>query len=184
MSRAVILSYLMAACLLVGMSAAALAQPAAKARPVPAPEVKKTVDAFVGNWRFDATCSVDGHPPAKLKLPMSCKKTALGAGVVCNARARVPGIGPWEGSYLVAHDPVGGRTHVMALTSLNEVHDHLCTWKSETELACDPLKVGPVTAELSITWTDIHTASFKSLTRSPEGVLSFEGTGKRANPPQ
>jgi hypothetical protein len=155
----------------------------AETAPPPPAELKKTVDAFAGHWMFDGMVTVPGGAPTKMKMDMDCKKTALGKGVACAGKATIPGLGPWQGSFMVGYDTHGKQVHFMGLTSDEEVHDHRCTWKGESTLACDPLKGGmggqPVTEDLVFT-AGAKTLAFKSTTTLPDGgKIVFEGNGKR-----
>jgi hypothetical protein len=163
----------------LSLGAVARAQEAA---PPPPPELKKTVDAFAGNWMFDATVTLPGGGPTKMKMKMDCQKTALGKGVACAGSATIPGVGPWQGTFMVGYDTFGKQVRFMSLTSDEEVHDHKCSWKSETSLECDTLKGGlgggPVTEELSFV-VGPRSLAFKSISTMKDGRISFEGTARR-----
>ena len=87
------------------------------------------------------------------------------------------------GAFLIAHDPVLGRTHFIGVTTYDEVHDHECTWNVDNSLVCDPLTTGPATEDL---WFDFHDAnhwSFTSDTTLPGGALiHFVAHGTRTTP--
>jgi len=77
----------------------------------------------------------------------------------------------------------GANVHFMAMTSDEEVHDHGCSWKSETELACDPLRGGlmgdEITEDFSMTFNGDR-GGFRSVMKLKDGgQVVFEGVGKR-----
>ena len=180
--------------------AAAVAPPAPPAAP---PEVKLTVDAFKGNWKFDATMSATGIPgmdkPATTKMAFNCKVVAGKTAVACEAKAKTP-MGPMEALYVVAYDPYLKAAHFMGISNMNEVHDHQCKWLGLT-LTCAAFKggMGPggdeITEDVTMTWeadkkctandaTCLPTAksvSFKSTSKMTKGgaTFTFEGKGKR-----
>ena len=170
--------------------AAASAKSAAPAVPAPPPEVKATVDAFKGNWKFDTTITATGIPgmekPFAAKMNFNCKAIAGGNAVSCDAKQKSP-MGPFDGTFIVAYDPYSKAVHFFAITSMFEVHDHVCKWKSELELTCNPLKGGSgpagdeITEDLTITWTDKKNVTFKSTSKMTKGgaTMVFEGKGKR-----
>ena len=174
-------------------------EPAAKVdvapTPPPPPEVKptaeqvKTVEAFNGDWTYEATIVPPGSKPIKATIGMSCKKIALGKGAACAMSDTIPGVGPVEGGFLVGFDPFDKTMHFMAVTSDDEIHDHRCKWKDETHLACEPLKAGlggqPATEELSFSF-EKDAAGFASTTTMKNGKFVFNATnGKRgALPPK
>lgn len=161
------------------------------AMPAAPPEVKATVEAFKGNWKFDATMSATGMPgmdkPAAIKgMTFNCKEVAGKTAVACESKAKSP-MGPMDALFVVAYDPYSKAVHFMGITNQNEVHDHVCQWKSETEMTCTPLKAGmgpggdEVTEELSMTWSSKKEVAFKSVSKMTKGgaVMTFEGKGKR-----
>jgi hypothetical protein len=181
----------------------AKAQVAPPAMPAAPPEVKATVDAFKGNWKFDATLSATGMPgmdkPAKSKMTFNCKVVAGKTAVSCDAKMKTP-MGPFEGLFAVAYDPYTKAAHFIGITSMNEVHDHVCTW-SGLSLNCKPLKAGmgpggdEITEEVTMTWeadkkctandasclATAKTVSFKSVSTMTKGgaTMTMEGKGKR-----
>ena len=197
------------------LSTVAAAQPAkapaappvkAEAPPAPPPappEVKATVDAFKGNWKFDTTMTATGMPgmdkPATAKMTFNCKLVAGKTAVACESKMKTP-MGPFDALFVVAYDPYSKAAHFMGITSMNEVHDHVCTW-SGLSLNCKPLKggMGPggdeVTEDVTMTWeadkkctandasclATAKSVSFKSVSKMTKGgaTMTFEGKGKR-----
>jgi hypothetical protein len=166
-------------------SLALLAAPAASraAGPTPPAEVAQTVAAFTGRWVLDGTEVLPGSAPKKARMKLDCTTTALGRGVVCLGTGSSAGTGPWQGAFLIGYDMHTGRVHVMAVTSDESVHDHLCTWKTKTELACDPLKASmggkPITEDLGFI-ADTKTLTLKVAVHLEDGSrVTFEVAGKR-----
>lgn len=167
-----------------------LADPAkAPQKPPPAPEVKKTVDAFAGSTPFDCELSAPGmDKPARFKMSFSCKKTALGRAVQCASSAPKTPMGPWEGHFMIAYDEGGKAVHFMAVTSEAEVHDHVCQWKDPQTLTCDPLKYalptgGTATEDVTMTWSG-KKVTFTSTEVMADGSKAvFHGTGTRTGKP-
>ena len=168
--------------------AAPAAMPAMPAAP---PEVKTTVEAFKGNWKFDSTITATGMPgmdkPIAIKgMTFNCKEVAGKQAVACDSKAKTP-MGPMEAMFVIAYNPYDKHVHFFGFSNMNEVHDHTCTWKSETEMTCDPLKGGgdpsgaEVTEDLSMMWTGKKEVSFKSVSKYTKGgaTITFEGKGKR-----
>jgi hypothetical protein len=56
--------------------------------PAPAPELKRTMLAFLGSWSFKGTLSVPGQDaPIAVTFRMPCKKIAGGRGAECTTRS-------------------------------------------------------------------------------------------------
>jgi hypothetical protein len=147
------------------------------------PEIARTVDAFVGTWRLAAAQVLPGGESEKAQVELDCKKTALGKGVVCTMRGTFPRSGAWEGSFLVAFDTYGSKVHLMAITSDESVHDHVCAWKGDASIVCDPLRGGsggqPVTEEVAFAFGP-RTLTMKVVaTLKDGGRVLFDATGKR-----
>jgi hypothetical protein len=171
-------------------AAAKAPMPTPPAPPAAPAEVKATVEAFKGNWKFDVTMIATGMPgmekPLTAKLTFNCKEVAAKNGVVCEQKGKTA-MGPIDATYLIAYDPYSKAVHFMAVTNQNEVHDHVCTWKTATDLACAPLKAGmgpggdEITEDFSITWSSKKEASFKSVSKMTKGgaTVTLDGKGKR-----
>ena len=153
--------------------------------PPPAPaEVKATVDAFKGNWSFDAELTAPGmDKPAKFKMTFNCKAVAGNTAVSCDAKAKTP-VGPFDGLFVIAYDPYSKAVHFIGVTNSNEVHDHVCNWKG-SDLICNPLKGGSgpegheITEDVAMK-IEKTTATFSSISKMKGGgQIKFEGKGKR-----
>jgi hypothetical protein len=160
------------------------------APPAAPAEVKQTVEAFKGNWKFDTTFTATGMPgmekPLTMKMTFNCKEMAGKTTAVCEAKGK-SAMGPMEALFVIAFNPYDKKVHFMGFSNDNEVHDHSCTWKSATEMTCEPLKggMGPggdeVTEDITMTWTGKKEVSFKSVSKMTKGgaTVTFEGKGKR-----
>jgi carbon monoxide dehydrogenase subunit G len=156
------------------------APPAAAVQP---PEIKKTVDAFAGRWIMDTTITAPGSAPQKAPLKVTCRETAGRRAVTCDMIGNIPGSGPMEAAFIVGYDTFGKRVHFMAITSDEEVHDHVCRWTDASTLACDPLKGGlmgePVTEDFVVT-SGAQKLLFKSTMTLKDGSrIVFDGVGRR-----
>jgi hypothetical protein len=70
------------------------------------PEIKKTVDAFIGHWIITGTDTEPGaKAPVKFELTLDCKRTALGAAVTCGFAGRLPNVGPTEAAAVIGYSP-------------------------------------------------------------------------------
>ncbi len=165
--------------------ARAAAAPAQPAPAPPPPEVKKTVDAFVGTWTFDGNLTLPGGAaPVKVKETFTCKKVAGGRVVSCSGSAKVPGMGKMEDVALVTYDAEGKKVRFVGMNSMGEVHDHMCTWKDDKSLGCEPLRVtamgAPATVTLEMSWSDPKTVKMNETTTMKDGSkMIFDGGGKR-----
>jgi hypothetical protein len=188
MKTKLLLSSAAAGAALCALLGSALAQDKAKkeaAPPPPPPEVKKTTDAFVGKWNLDSTIMMPGlKEPAKFKMVWDCKKIALGNGAECSSDVKLPSpLGPFAISCLLGANPEDKAVHMMCITSMGEVHDHKGAWKDDKTIEFEPLKYTdhgkPATETVTFTMSDPKSMVFKSTTKTPDGDMAFEGTGKR-----
>jgi hypothetical protein len=156
---------------------------AAPAPPPAPPEVKKTVDAFAGNWTFDGTVTLPGKAPAAVHETFDCRKVAGGTAVACTGKAEMKGMGSMEDVALVAWD-VAGKVVRFVGASPMDFHDHRCTWKDDKTLACEPLSLTaegqPATVDLNVSFADAKNVSIVETTTFKDGSkLVYEGKGKR-----
>lgn len=156
------------------------------AMPAPPAEVKATVDAFKGNWKFDISLMAPGMEKAFTgKMTFNCKAIAAGNGVSCDSKAKTP-MGPFEGTFVIAYDPYSKAVHFIGITSQFEVHDHVCKWTTPADLNCNAYKggMGPggdeISEDLSMKW-DKGTVAFTSTStmKVGGGKVVFEGKGKK-----
>jgi carbon monoxide dehydrogenase subunit G len=170
----------------VATAAAAEGAPAAPAAAVATsrpPEIKRTVDAFAGRWIMDTTIIAPGNAPQKAPLKVTCRETAGRKAVTCDMIGNIPGSGPMEAAFVVGFDTFSKRVHFMAITSDEEVHDHVCRWTDASTLTCDPLKGGlmgePITEDFVIT-SQGQKLSFKSTMTLKDGSrIVFDAVGRR-----
>ena len=89
------------------------------------PEIKKTVDAFVGH---SVVTGADAEPaakaPVKFELTLDCKRTALGAAVTCGLTGKMPNVGPIEAAAVIGYSPDEQVVRWMEISSTGEYHDH------------------------------------------------------------
>jgi hypothetical protein len=150
------------------------------------PEVKKTVDAFVGTWVFDG--KVSGLPGAKgpttAKETVVCRKGGGGRVASCSGKGTVSGVGPVEDEALITWDAGAGNVRFVGMSSMGDVHDHVCSWKDDRTLACEPLTITAAgqqaTVDLDLTWADARHLTLRETTAVKDGSkVMFEATGTR-----
>lgn len=158
----------------------------APAPAAPPPEVKRTVDAFVGSWTMEGTVTgVPGMKDAvKVKQTMVCKKAAGGMVASCAGNGVAAGLGKMEDVLLATYDAEGKAVRIVGMSSMGEVHDHKCAWKDDKTITCDPLAItaggAPATVDLTATWPDAKSFTVTESTTTKDGSkMVFEGKGKR-----
>jgi hypothetical protein len=147
------------------------------------PEIKKTVDAFVGHWIITGTDTERGtKAPVKFELTLDCKRTALGVAVTCGFAGELPNVGPIEAAAVIGYSPDEQVVRWMEISSTGEYHDHKGRWKGN-ELEFEPLKFTTsgkkATEYLRIGFPSPDKFLLKSVTETSEGKSILECTGKR-----
>src|SRR5690242_9050701 len=66
--------------------------PAAPPEPKPTPEQIKTVEAFAGDWTYEATITLPQGKTVKAPIGLACKKIAAGKGAACSMAGDFPGV--------------------------------------------------------------------------------------------
>jgi hypothetical protein len=141
------------------ISSIALAGPASAVHGEEAapPEVKKTVDAFIGHWTMSGTDMEPGaRTPAPVKAIIDCRPAALGVAVYCLTKAEIAGT-PIEAASVIGYSPEEHVVRWMEISSTGEYHDHRGRWKASA-VVFEPLTYTVSGAKL----TEYFTPSFPS----------------------
>jgi hypothetical protein len=151
--------------------------------PATPPEIKKTVDAFVGRWVLTGTSTEAGaKAPVKFEMTLDCKRAALGAAVTCSFAGQMPGVGPIEASAVIGYDPEEKVVRWMEISSTGKYHDHRGRWKNN-EIEFEPLGYSvsgkKATEYLRIAFPASGKLTLTSTTQTPEGKSVLECTGDR-----
>ena len=149
----------------------------------PPPEIKKTVDAFVGHWIISGTETEPGaKAAAKFELTLNCERTALGAAVTCDFAGKLPGVGPIEAAAVIGYSPEEQVVRWMEISSTGEFHNHRGRWKGD-EIDFEPLEYSisgrKATEYLRIDFPVSGKLTLTSVTQTAEGKSVLECTGKR-----
>ena len=149
----------------------------------PAPEIKKTVDAFVGHWTLTGTDQEPGsQEPERFGLVIDCKRASLGAAVSCLIAGRLPGVGPVEAAAVIGYSPDEKRVRWMEISSTGEYHDHKGQWNGDA-IEFEPLQYSvagkQATEYLSIRFPSPGQQMLRSVTETVEGKSILEWSGRR-----
>jgi hypothetical protein len=166
---------------MIALAGAAQAQD--KGAPNQSPEIRKTVDAFVGHWVLAGTDQEPGsQQPVRFNVVIDCKRASLGAAVSCIIAAKVPGIGPIEAAAVIGYSPDEQRVRWMEISSTGEYHDHRGQWNGDT-IEFEPLAYtisgASATEYLSIRFPSSGRQMLKSVTETAEGKSVLEWGGPR-----
>jgi hypothetical protein len=149
----------------------------------PPSQVKRTADAFVGQWSFEGS---DAEPGVKerLKVTMNidCRLVAPGAAVACTLSGNVANSGPIEAANIIGYDPEEQIVHWMEISSTGEYHDHRGKWKGEI-IAFEPLVYKSAgkkcTETFTLSFPSSGTFVLKSVTKTAEGLSTIMGIAKK-----
>jgi hypothetical protein len=116
--------------------------------PTPTPEIKRTVDAFVGRWVLTGTDMEPGaKTPAAVHATVDCRSAALGAAVNCLIVADVSETHV-EAATVIGYSPEERVVRWMEISSSGEYHDHRGRWNGN-EIQFDPLTYTNAGAQLT-----------------------------------
>lgn len=163
---------------LLASTAAAAQQP-----PAPPPEVKKTVDAFFGNWASSITMTTPDGKETKFKGTWACgKKIAGGIAVECSMSTKIPGMGEMIESDFIGYDPETKSVHMMTWSNAGEIHDHKGTWTDDKTVTIDFTGTAggkPLQEHMVITWADAKSLKYVFTAKSADGEFKVVGDCKR-----
>jgi hypothetical protein len=160
------------------IAAVATAQP--NQPPANRPEVKKTVDAFVGKWTGTSTITAPGKAPETVNVNVNCTKVALGAAVSCDLKSQGQATMRPDQTCLIAYDIDGNNVHLMCAMASGEVRDFQGAWSGDTRVQFQPLKTnaiamgggGPATTALTFDWPSRGTFVLHSRSTLANGQTS------------
>ena len=149
----------------------------------PPPEVKRTVDAFLGHWTLAGT---DTEPtakgPSKLSAVIDCQSAALGMAVACHIAADVSGAGRVEASTVIGYSPDERVVRWMEISSSGEYHDHRGPWVGN-EIQFEPLAYSnsgqKATEYLTIGFPSPGMMTLNSVTETSDGKSILVLAGAR-----
>ena len=109
------------------------AQPAlnAQSRDSAVPEVRKTVESFVGHWKLTGTDVGPDSKPVELTVVMDCEAAALGTAVTCRVVSDTPGGDHSEMASLIAYSPDEKIVRLMEVSSSGANHVHTGPWNGD-----------------------------------------------------
>lgn len=151
--------------------------------PPPPPEVRRTVEAIIGEWTGAMTATVPGSGAESFAWRVVCREAALGRGAECTMEGN-PSIGPLSQSCLVAYEPTHAAVHYMCVTSMGEVHDHRGKWVGDDAVEFEPLQDSmmgkPIVENVSWRFPDPKTLETTSVVEMTDGSrMTFVFTGSR-----
>ena len=150
--------------------------------PKPPPEIRKTVDAFVGSWSLTGTDQEPGAQLVRFDLVIDCKRASLGAAVSCRIAGRLPGVGPVEAAAVIGYSPDEQRVRWMEISSTGEYHDHKGKWNGDA-IEFEPLTYSiagkQATEYLSIRFPSPGVQQLRSVTETADGKSILDWSGKR-----
>jgi hypothetical protein len=143
------------------------------------PEVKKTVDAFRGNWTGESTMTMPGKAPEVVKVTATCRAVVHAMGAMCELKSLGKSSMPVDQTCLVGYDIEGTGVHLMCVTAMGEVNDHRGSWSGDTTITYEPYKGmmhgKPVTENMTMEWPTPTTFVNRGSTMMADGqTYSFE----------
>lgn len=94
------------------------------------PEIRKTVDSFLGHWTMTGTYREPNALSAvKLTSKMDCELTALGKAVTCHVVTTGSDGSRVELTSVVGFSPDEGLVRLMEISSSGSYHDHKGQWR-------------------------------------------------------
>ena len=174
--------YVLAVVLLLS---APLALNAQSKDPVVSPEVRKTVDSFVGHWRLTGTDLEPNSKAAQLTVGMDCEPAALSRAVRCRVVSDGPGGEHSEMASLIGYSEDEGVVRLMEVSSSGANHVHTGPWIGNIiqfeKLAYS--EAGSKRVEMfSIGFPSRGKITVKSVTETAEGKAILDLAGTRRPP--
>jgi hypothetical protein len=81
----------------------------------PTPDQAKTVEAFSGTWAYDAVLQLPNEKPVTTTVGMICDPILAKKALACTMNEVFPGLGLYQGVFLIGHDPLDQKVHLFAV---------------------------------------------------------------------
>lgn len=148
-----------------------------------APEIKKTVDAFLGHWAMSGTYrEPNARAPVNLTSKMDCVLTALGKAVTCHVVTKGTDGSGVELTSVVGFSPDERLVRLMEISSSGSYHDHKGRWR-DNQIVFEPLTYSvsgkKTTEHFSINIPAPGKMEIESIEEGAEGKSTMELAGTR-----
>jgi hypothetical protein len=147
------------------------------------PEIKKTVDAFLGHWKMTGNYrEANARGPVSLTSRMDCELTARGRAVTCHVVTDGSDGSRVELTSVVGFSPDEGLVRLMEISSSGSYHDHRGRWRGNT-IVFEPLTYSVsgkrTTEQFSIGISPAGSMTIKSTEKGTEGESTMALSGTR-----
>lgn len=151
-----------------------------------APEVKKTVNAFLGHWTMTGTYREPNvRASVRLTSSMDCQLTALGKAVTCHVLTEGTDGSRVELTSVVGFSPDEGLVRLMEISSSGSYHDHKGRWQGN-RVVFEPLTYSvagrKTTEHFSIEILSSGKMTIESIEEGAEGKSTMELAGAKGLP--
>ncbi len=137
------------------------------------PEVKKTVESFLGHWTLTGTYTEpNSKTPSHLTVTIDCESAARGMAVNCRMASDETGGGHVEAASVIGYSPDEQLVRLMEISSSGSYHDHKGPWRGN-EIQFEPLTYSisgkKVIEYFAISFPSLGKITVKSVTETTEG---------------
>jgi len=166
--------------LLMALPLAGHGQGAGSAAP---PEIKKTVDAFLGRWTLTGDYGEpNSKTPLRLTVSIQCESALLGMAVICRMRSDDTGGGHIEVASIIGYSPDDQRIHLMEASSSGSYHEHRGRWKGDViqfERLSKSEAGKQIVEDFSIGFPSPGTMRVRSIEETAEGSSTMDIVGRK-----
>jgi hypothetical protein len=147
------------------------------------PEVKKTVNAFLGHWTMTGTYrGPNMRDRVDLTSKMDCELTALGKAVTCHVITDGTDGSRVELTSVTGFSPDEGIVRLMEISSSGSYHDHKGRWRGD-QIVFEPLTYSvsgrKTTEHFTIRTSEPGNMTVESIEEGAEGKSTMELIGAR-----
>jgi hypothetical protein len=147
------------------------------------PEVKKTVDAFLGRWTLTGTYTESNSKnPSHLTVTIQCESALLGVAVICRMTSDDTGGGHIEVASIIGYSPDEQRIHLMEASSSGSYHEHRGRWIGDViqfDLLSKSEAGKQIVEDFSIGFPSPGTMRVKSVEETAEGRSTMDIMGRK-----
>lgn len=147
------------------------------------PEVKRTVESFLGNWTQTGTdTEPNSKTPSHFTGTLDCESAALGVAVNCRLVNDGSDGVRVEMACVIGYSPEERLVRLMEISSSGSYHDHKGTWMGD-KIQFEPLTYSlagkKVTEYFTISFPSPDKMVVRSVVETAEGKSTMEVIGTR-----
>lgn len=149
------------------------------------PEVKRTVEAFLGHWNLTGSYTEpNSKTPSRLTVTIQCESAALRMAVICRMASDETGGGHVEMASIIGYSPEERLVRLMEVSSSGSYHEHKGRWSGNViqfELLSKSVAGKQIIEDFSIGFPSPGKMTVRSVEETAESKATMDLVGTKGS---